>query len=89
LNLSVLSDPALAPQIEAIARKIAGPEADAEALEQARRIAEAQVDLDRARGCRWRLISGSLSDPNYQPLQAPDEKLAAILMEPNFPTCRV
>ena len=38
LNLLVPSDPALAPQIEAIARKIAGPDADAELLEDARRI---------------------------------------------------
>jgi hypothetical protein len=81
LNLSVLSDPAFAPQVEAIARKIAGPDADAELLEDARRIAESQVNLDRVRNCRWRLISGILSDPNYQPLLAPDEKLAAILKE--------
>jgi hypothetical protein len=80
LNLSVLVDPALAPQVEAIARKIAGPDADAELLEDAR-IAESQVNLDRVRNCRWRLISGILSVPNYQPLLAPDEKLAAILKE--------
>jgi len=29
LNVSVLSDPAFAPQVEAIARKIAGPDAGA------------------------------------------------------------
>jgi hypothetical protein len=81
LNLSVLFDPALAPQVEAIARKIAGPDAHAELLEDARRIAESQVDLDRVRTCRWRLISGILSDPNYQPLRALDEKLAVIFDE--------
>jgi len=69
LNISVLSDPALEPQVEAIAREIVGPGTDAEVMECARRIAEAQVDLDRVRGHRWRLITGLLTDPNYQPLQ--------------------
>jgi hypothetical protein len=81
LNIPVLSDPALAPQVEAIARKIAGPDAGAELLEGARRIAESQVDLDRVRNYRWRLISGILNDPNYQPLRALDEKLATVLEE--------
>ena len=56
LNVSILSDPLLTPQVEVIARKIAGPEAGAEALEFARRIAEAQVELHRVRNCRCRLI---------------------------------
>jgi hypothetical protein len=58
LNVSKLSDPALAPLAEAMARRIAGPNANAEALEGARRIAEAQVDLNRVRGSRRRLITG-------------------------------
>jgi hypothetical protein len=70
LNISVLTDPVLAPIAEAMARRIAGPDADAEALEQARRIAEAQVDLNRVRGCRRRLITSLLADPKDQPLQA-------------------
>jgi hypothetical protein len=49
LSLPVSSDPALSPHAEAIARRIAGPDAKAEALEQARRIGEAQVDLNRVR----------------------------------------
>jgi hypothetical protein len=40
LNIPIWSDPALAPQAEAIARKIAGPNAEAETLELARRIGE-------------------------------------------------
>jgi hypothetical protein len=75
LNVSVLADPALAPLTEAMARRIAGPDADAEALEQARRIAEAQVDLNRVRHSRWRLISGLLADPRYQPLRALRQQL--------------
>jgi hypothetical protein len=75
LNVSVLTDPALAPIAEAMARRIAGPDADAEALDQARRIAAAQVDLNRVRHSRWRLISGLLADPRYQPPRAVRQQL--------------
>jgi hypothetical protein len=75
LNVSVLTDPALAPIAEAMARRIAGPDADAEAPEQARRIAEVQVDINRVRDSRRRLISGLLTDPSYQPLQALRQQL--------------
>jgi hypothetical protein len=66
LNVPTLSDPALAPLAEAMARRIAGHDADAEALEYARRIAEAQIDINRERGARRRLIRGLLTDPEYQ-----------------------
>ena len=58
-----------------MARRIAGHDADAEALERARRIAEAQVDINRVRGARRRLIIGLLTDPEYQPLQALSQQL--------------
>ena len=58
-----------------MARRIAGPDADAEALENARRIAEAQVDLNRARGSRRRLITGLLTDPKYQSLRVLRQQL--------------
>ena len=45
----MLSNAALAPQVEAIALRIAGPHADAETLNYARQIGEAQVDLNRVR----------------------------------------
>jgi hypothetical protein len=62
---------------EAIARTIAGPDIDAEALEHARRIAEAQVDLDldRVRGVRRRLIAELLTDSEYQPLRVLRQQL--------------
>lgn len=75
LNVSVLSDPALAPLAEAIALRIAGPNANPETLECARRIAEAQVDLNRVRNYRRRLIAGLLIDPNYRPQRALSEQL--------------
>jgi hypothetical protein len=58
LNVPVLSDPLLAPEIEAMARRISGPYADGETVEWARRIAEAQFDLNRVRNSR-RLLTWS------------------------------
>jgi hypothetical protein len=57
LNVSVLSDPLLAPEVETMARKICSFDADAETLKWARRIAEAQIDLNRVRNIRRRLIT--------------------------------
>src|SRR5277367_5632384 len=44
------------PEIESLARRLAGFDADAEVLELARRVSEAQVDLNRVRAIRRRLI---------------------------------
>ncbi len=63
LNISVWSDPALAPQVEAIALTIAGPNADAETLDLTRQIGEAQVNLLRVRSLRARVIARMLSHP--------------------------
>jgi hypothetical protein len=63
LNIPVRSDPALAPQAEAIALRIAGPNADAETLDYARRIGEAQVDLNRVRSLRRETLARTLSQP--------------------------
>ena len=68
LSIPVSSDPALSPHAEAIARRIASPDAKAEAREQARRIGEAQVDLNRVRARRMALVADPLGDPNYQPV---------------------
>jgi hypothetical protein len=58
-NVPVLSDPLLASEIEGMAHRISSPDADAEAVERARRIAESQFDLNRVRGCRRLLITHS------------------------------
>jgi hypothetical protein len=63
LTISVWNEPALAPQAEAIALRIAGPNAAATALGWARRIAEAQVDVNRVRSLRRQAIARMLSDP--------------------------
>lgn len=59
--MPVWSDPALVPLAEAIAHKIAGPDADAAHLEKARRIGEAQVELNRVRSLRTQAIASILS----------------------------
>ena len=67
LTISVWSEPALAPQAEAIALRIAGPNAEANALEWARRIGEAQVDLDRVRALRREAVIRMMSDYHRSP----------------------
>ena len=75
LNVPIWSDPALLPVAEASARRIAGLGAEATTLEHARRIAEAQIDLDRVRSHRRSLIAGFLTDPDYQPLRVLRQQL--------------
>ena len=49
LSLPVYSDPVLSEEeMDALAREIAGPDAKAEILGLARRVAEAEIDLTRA-----------------------------------------
>jgi hypothetical protein len=66
LSLPVLSHPALSEEVEPLARDIAGAGATPEILELARRIAESQVDLRRARSARHELLSSALCDPDYE-----------------------
>jgi len=60
-----------------MARKISGASADAETLEWARRIAEAQVDLNRVRNSRRRLITRFFVDLSYQPLKSADSSFGS------------
>jgi hypothetical protein len=66
LNLPIYSDPALSEEVEALAREIIGTDANAQVQELARRIAEAQIELRRARHARHQLFSQTLSDPDYE-----------------------
>ena len=50
-----------------MARKISGPYGDAETMEGARRIAEAQFDLNRVRNRRRLLITQFLVNPYFVP----------------------
>jgi hypothetical protein len=77
LNRPVTGEPALAREVETLARAICGlgvERADAERCDPAlrlmlylaRRIAEAQVDLVRVRRLRHDLLARALADPNYR-----------------------
>ena len=66
LAIPISSDPALIPQAETIAQTIAGPNASAVSLEKARRIGEAQVELNRVRARRNEALAAILSKP-YKP----------------------
>ena len=75
LNVSVLSDPLLVPEVEGMAHEICGSDADAMTLQWALRIAEAQVDLNRVRNSRRQLITRLFVDPAYQPAQVYRQQL--------------
>jgi hypothetical protein len=49
-----------------------------ELLECARRIAEAQIDLQRVRAARLSLLERHLSDPNYKPLGNLHQRIRAL-----------
>jgi hypothetical protein len=84
----------LAEEIEALAREIAGRDANAELQQSARRIAEAQVDLRRIRQARHQLFTNTYSRANVETKQRPaallnvsssmpqgHDKLALILLQ--------
>jgi hypothetical protein len=66
LSLPVHSIPSLSEEVEALARKIAGTDADAEIQQLARRIAEAWIALRRVRYVRHRHLVDTLRDPYYE-----------------------
>jgi hypothetical protein len=87
LSLPVYSNPILAEQVEVLAREIAGKDADAEIQELARRVAEAQIDVSRARYARHQLLSRALSDRYYESPADTRAKVAVIrsLLRRNAP----
>jgi len=75
-NVPIWLDPDLASDAKALARRIAGEGADADVLESARRIAEAQIDLRRVHSYRTRLIERAMADPKVQAEAAEPAPLA-------------
>ena len=63
-----------------MAHEICGSDADAETLEWARRIAEAQVDLTRVRNSRRQLIARLFIDPGFQPTQVHQQQVRVAKM---------
>jgi hypothetical protein len=87
LSLPVHSDSSLSEEVEELAREIAGPGANAELHELARRIAEAQIDLRRVRHARHRSllrpnaleIPIAVVDDYLTPTPEESQKVAVIL----------
>lgn len=67
LSLPALRDPALADDVAALARAIAGPQAGPRRFELACRIAAAQIDLVRVRRARHQAFSDLLRDAAVAP----------------------
>lgn len=84
LSLSVLDDLAYAPEVEALAHRIAGKDAGPERVALARRIAEAQVDLLRVRSRRRRLIDQALAEPGYESAKVRKRQVVALVRWENF-----
>jgi hypothetical protein len=78
LSLPVYSDPSSSEEVEALAREIAGIDANAEIQELARRVAEAQIDLRRVRYARHQLLSHALSNPYYDSRANVRKKVAVM-----------
>ena len=73
--------------METLGREIAGPGANAETQELARRIAEAQIDLRRVRYARHKFLSNALSQQYCDSYANPRMKAKIIrdLLRPNSP----
>ena len=65
LSLCILADSTRVAEVENMEREIAGQNATPEILELARRIAEAQIDLQRK--AQLNLLTRYLNDPEYRP----------------------
>lgn len=91
LSLPVCSDPVLSEEVETLARKIAGPDADAISMAFARQIAEAQIDLRRVCDARHRLLSNTMSNQYYDTHANARRKvkLIGLLLRPDAPEMSV
>jgi hypothetical protein len=78
LSVSVFSDSILSEELNALARKIAGADADAEIQELARRVAEAEIDVRRVRYERRQLLNSALSKPDHESAATARKKLALV-----------
>jgi hypothetical protein len=86
LSLPVGSIPAMSEEVETLAREIAGPGANAETQELARRVAEAQIDLRRVRHARHQILSDTLSWEYYSYTKMRMKvKILRALLRPNPP----
>jgi hypothetical protein len=85
LSLPVCSNPALSEEVKTLAREIAGPDANAETQDLARKVAEAQNDQRRVRYARHKLLSDALADPHYDDWREKMAVLESLLRKKNAP----
>jgi hypothetical protein len=87
LSLPVDSDPTWSEEVQALAREIAGTNANADIQNLALRVAEAHIDLRRIRHARHLLLSRALSDPYYDSRANTRDKVAVLraLLRKNAP----
>jgi hypothetical protein len=67
LAVAVLKDPAVSTEVERLAQALAGNDAPAPLLRQARAIVEAEFDLKRIANAKISLINAELCRPNFVP----------------------
>jgi hypothetical protein len=85
LSLSVLADPVLSDQVAVLTREIAGEANDGNILELARRVAEAQINLQRVRRARHQFLSTRLTRAGRASSSpAPDPHELANILVQNF-----
>ena len=65
LSVSVVVDPRLSKEIEALATEFAGPASNAEIDQLAREIAIAQIEVNRVRAARYQLLFEAMNDPEW------------------------
>ena len=75
----MLSDPAMSAEVDSMARRIAG-DAAPQLAELARQIAEAEIDVIRARRARSDLISRALKSCGQPPVRARDLRRKIALL---------
>ena len=87
LSLPIDSDPTWSEEVRALAREIAGTNANVAIQDLAHRVAEAHIDLRRIRHVRHRFLSRALSDPYYDSRANTRDKVALLcaLLRKNAP----
>ena len=78
LSLSVFADPTQSEQVETLAREIAGEPTSDGIYQLARRVAEAQIDLQRVRSARHQFLSSQLANPYCYSLARMREQFSLI-----------
>ena len=85
IKFIVLADPVLSDQAAVLTREIAGEASDGNILELARRVAEAQIDLQRVRQARHQFLYTRFKRPgSASSSPAPDPHELANILVQNF-----